>query len=278
MRVMAAVAAVALMSGAGSAWADVDLSAGNDITGPDSVNRNDFDITDDLDLDIDNDADADNDIDLDADSGDNTIDSNTTVGDFEGGDIEVEGEFVTELNTGEVMLGDMELGDVDADFSNDTTGPNSDNRNTLDIDRTADIDVDNDADIDNDFDVDVDTGGNDITNNTTVGDIETGDFEMELTVENTANMGASQVTLPSMGDQDVDADFSNDTTGPNSVNRNTLDVDNTLNVDVDNDADVDNDLDVDVDSGDNTVDSNTTVGDITTGDVSINFSFTNILN
>lgn len=277
LRIVAAIAALALLGGAGSAWADVDLSAGNSTTGSGSTNDNTFDIDDTVDVDVDNTADADNTVDLTVDSGDNTVDSNTTVGDFEGGDIDIEGEFMTELNESDLELDDLEMGDVSADFSNDTTGADSDNDNTLDLDRTLDVTVTNDADIVNDITADLSSGSNDFLSNTTVGDISTGDIEMNLDVESVANQGATELDLSGLGG-DVDLDFENDTTGADSDNDNTATITDTVTVDVTNTATVDNDLDLDVDSGGNTVDSNTTVGDVSTGDVSIDFSFTNILN
>ncbi|MBI4032457.1 hypothetical protein HY374_01995 [Candidatus Berkelbacteria bacterium] len=278
MRVLAAVAAVALMGGAGSAWADIDLEGSNDTTGFDSTNENTYTIDDTVDLDLVNDATADNLVDLTVDSGGNDVNENTTVGDVEGGDIDIEGEFVTELNNAELELDDMELGDVSADFSNDTTGADSTNENTLDLTRDLDVDITNDAEITNDFTMDITTGGNDTNRNTTVGDVSTGDVDMNIEVENAANQSMADMTWPSMGSSDVDADFSNETTGADSTNTNTATITDTRTVTVTNTATVDNDLDLTVDSGGNDTNRNTTVGDVSTGDVSIDFSFTNVLN
>lgn len=277
LRVLAAIAAVVLLSGAGSAWADVDVSGENNTTGSNSTNDNTYDITDDVDLDIDNDADADNDANVTVDTGNNDVLDNTTVEDIMGGDIDVQGEFVNELNSEEMDLSMSSFGDVSADFTNDTTGSGSDNTNDLNVDRNLDVDVDNDADIDNDITADLNSGGNAVRDNTTVGDIETGDIEFEVNVENMANQNGS-LELPDFGSMDVDGDFTNDTTGSNSSNSNTVNVSHDVDIDVDNDADVDNNLNVTGDSGNNNVRRNTTVGDISTGSQSYNFTFTNILN
>ena len=116
MRVLAAVAAVALRGGAGSAWADVSLEGSNDTTGFNSDNVNDYVIDDTVDINLENDSEANNDVALAVDSGANDVLENTTVGDVEGGDIEISGEFVTELNSASVELDDMEMGDVSAEF------------------------------------------------------------------------------------------------------------------------------------------------------------------
>ena len=86
------------------------------------------------------------------------------------------------------------------------------------------------------------------------------------------------MTLPDFGSMDVDSDFTNDTTGANSSNSNTVTVTDDIDVNIDNTANVDNTLDVTGDSGNNDVRRNTTVGDISTGSQSYNFTFTNILN
>ena len=279
MRVVAAVSALALLGGAGSAWADVNVGGINDTTGADSVNLNDYTIDDEVELEVENEAEADNDVDLHADTGDNEIEENTTVGDFEGGDVDVAGSFVTELNAGMIQLDGLEMGDVDADFMNGTTGADSYNSNTLDVDRDVEVEVENEAEVDNDFDIRVDTGDNEFERNTTVGDISTGDYSMDLNVETTANEGSGSIDLGDLaGSSALDASFENNTTGADSTNTNTVVLYSDVEVELENEAEVDNDLDIDVDTGDNEVERNTTVGDVSTGSVSIDFSFTNKLN
>ncbi len=278
LRTLAAVSAVVLMSGAGSAWASVDVSGENDTTGFNSTNRNNYDISDSVDLDVDNSATVTNTPSVTANSGGNDVNNNTTVDDVMGGDIDVEGEFTNELNSADMDLSLDSFGDVSADFTNGTTGSNSDNRNVLDVNRDMDITVRNSATIRNDIDADLNSGDNRTNNNTTVGDVETGAIDFSVTVDNKANQNAGSIKLPDMGSMDVNGDFANDTTGANSENRNTVNVNDSADITVRNNATVRNDLDINGDSGHNDVNRNTTVGNVKTGDQRYNFTFTNILN
>ena len=278
LRTLSAISAVVLMSGAGSAWASVDVSGENNTTGFSSTNDNTYDVIDTVDLDVENDADVDNDADITVDTGNNDVRDNTTVEDITGGDIDVQGEFVNELNSESMDLSMSEFGDVSADFTNDTTGSSSSNTNDLNVNRSLDVDVDNDSDIDNDIDATLSSGGNSVRDNTTVGDVTSGDIDFSVNVENMANQNASDVVLPDFGSMDVNGNFANDTTGSGSSNSNTVTVTDTVDVEIDNDADVDNDLDVTGDSGNNDIRRNTKVGDITTGSQSYVFTYINDLN
>lgn len=278
LRTLAAVSAVVLMSGAGSAWASVDVSGENNTTGFNSTNDNSYDIADSVDLTVDNTSAVSNTPSVTANSGGNDVNNNTTVDDVMGGDIDVEGEFTNELNSADMDLSMDSLGDVSADFTNDTTGSNSDNTNELDVTRDMDIDVTNSAAISNDIDADLNSGDNRTNNNTTVGDVSTGDIDFSVDVENKANQNAGSIRLPDMGNTDVNGDFTNDTTGANSDNSNTVTVDDSADIDITNSASVSNNLDINGDSGHNDVNRNTTVGNVKTGDQKYNFTFTNILN
>jgi hypothetical protein len=76
----------------------------------------------------------------------------------------------------------------------------------------------------------------------------------------------------------IDLSGSSDTTGPSSVNTNHWDIDNNSVVTVANVANASNGLSLSAGSGSNTVDHNTEVGDILTGDVSGDISVDNSLN
>lgn len=278
LRVASAVAAVVMMSGAGAAWADVDVSGENGTTGSSSTNLNTYTVDDTVNLDVDNTSAVSNTPSVTVDTGNNDVLDNTTVEDIMGGDIDVSGEFTNDLNSGDMDLSMDTLGDVSGDFSNDTTGSSSNNRNTMNVDRNLNVDVDNVASISNDIDANLNSGNNTVRDNTTVGDVETGGVDFSVTVDNTANHSGSTLSMPDLGNTSVDADFSNDTTGANSDNRNTINVDDNIDVLVNNVANVSNDLDVTGDSGNNDVRRNTTVGDIRTGSQSYDFTFTNVLN
>jgi hypothetical protein len=81
---------------------------------------------------------------------------------------------------GTIDLGGLTNGEVNADFSNSTTGPKSENINRLEAETDLDLNLENKVDIDNDVDLDVESGNNEISENTLVGDIETGDVTVDL--------------------------------------------------------------------------------------------------
>ncbi len=260
--------------------AEVDVTAQNTTTGALSNNDNTYDVDHDVNVDIDNDANIDNDADVDADSGDNVQDYNTNAGDLETGSLDVTGEWENAVNQG-TGLCDCPISDsgvvVEGDFSNDTTGYDSDNTNDLDVDVDVDVDINNDADIDNNLDVDLDSGDNSQSYNTNAGNLATGDATLEFMIANWANNSSGSNDSDAAGVA-VNVSGSNETTGALSNNDNSFDVDADYNVDVNNDADVDNDVDVDVDTGGNSQDYNTNAGDLESGDADVVLGIENSVN
>ncbi|HEY1074395.1 MAG TPA: hypothetical protein VGE59_01700 [Patescibacteria group bacterium] len=278
MRTIAAASAVVLSMGAGSVFAQIDVSGTNGTTGANSVNENMYDVDADVDVDIDNTADTTNVAVADVDAGANDISMNTTVEDITTGDVIGEVSFDTELNSGgSLSLDSLMMQDVSVDSSNDTTGANSENTNDVDVDSDVDIDITNTADVSNVLSATVRTGGNAVRQNTTVGDVTTGDtiISGDFTTEVNSNTG---VDLGNMSAPSVDASFSNDTTGFSSSNVNTVDVDSDLDVDVTNDATVNNTATVSATPGNNAVTGNTTVGNIHTGGVRFEVNSTTTAN
>lgn len=252
----------------------IDADFTNETTGYDSNNENLLEVLNDGDKTVDNLADILNELFLDANTGDNEQNMNTTAGDLDTGD--VSGTFGI-ANWANTAGGDSNGGglDVDVTSTNDTTGADSDNTNTVTIDNSGEKTVENDADIDNDINVDANTGGNTQNSNTTAGDLETGNVDVDTEIVNVANTGTC---CPNGGDTEVSADLTNETTGYNSENHNTVEVINDGDQTVENDADITNELDVDADTGNNEQNMNTTGGDVDTGDVSINFGSSTTVN
>ncbi len=271
---------VALTFGASIAKAnvDVDVTGTNKITGPSSNNENEWDIDVDIDVDVDNDGDIDNDQEFAVNTGDNDINDNTTVEDFSTGDISGTVEVQNIINMGDIEVAGVDPVDVDVKLANGTTGPSSNNENKLDLDVDTDIDIDNDADIDNDIKLRLNTGDNDIDHNTVVGDISTGDIKFTVEMTNEANGGMGDLDLSAASDVSVSGTLANGTTGPNSNNENKVKVDVDTDIDIDNDADIDNDTKINANTGANSVDHNTVVGDVKTGDVKITVTTTNTAN
>jgi hypothetical protein len=278
MRLIAATSAALMAMSAGQAFASVNVDGHNSETGPFAETENHFDIDHDFDIDIDNDADLDTDVEVDLNTGDNETKWNTDGGETETGDAVVDIAFDNEANenAGEVVIPD-DLFDVDADFSNEETGPWSSNKNDLDLDTDVDIDVNNDADIKNDVDIDLNTGRNEVKGNTDGGELTTGKATVIIESTNKANTGGSSLDLSNLGGG-VDADFSNEETGPESENYNKLDIDQNLNVDIKNDADINNDFKIDANTGENTVKDNTDAGGTHTGDAGVRIRVENVAN
>lgn len=279
MRTIAAASAVMLSMGAGSVFAQIDISGHNGTTGANSVNANEYDLDQDVDIDVTNEAETDNIVNADVSTGSSEISMNTTVEDIETGDVIGEVSFNTQLNSGgdSLSLDALMMQDISVDSENDTTGANSENTNDVDIDNDVDVDITNSAEVKNVLNADVSTGNNEVTQNTTVGDVTTGDViiigDFETEVNSNSSVDLSGLSAPS-----VDASFTNDTTGFSSLNENTLDVDNDIDIDIENESEVTNTATLDATTGNNEIKKNTTVGDIRTGGVRFEINSTTTAN
>lgn len=157
---------------------------------------------------------------------------------------------------------------TDAEFTNHLTGADSVNGNTLEGTTTFNFTVTNVGTVTNDFDLDLNTGGNTISGNTTVGDVSTGDIDAELEVENVVNTAPVVVPM-GMGGGDVTVRSENHLTGAGSTNTNTTTTSSTANMTTTNVGTVTNAMTLALNTGNNTIENNTTVGDISTGDIRV---------
>jgi hypothetical protein len=148
-----------------------------DTTGPNSNNDIRLDVRRDVDVDTHNRVDLRNDVDQHARSGDATLHGNTTGGDVSTGVAlnEQEAEAMVEVSTDNSGATAWTGGSAAFTGSIGTTGPSSDN--TIRYNNTSNVDVytHNDVDIDSDVDQHAYSGDAHATNNTTVGDVTTGD-------------------------------------------------------------------------------------------------------
>lgn len=275
---LAIVTAVMLIAGVGVVKAGIDIGGTNGTTGPNSSNENEWNVENSMNIDISNHADANNDWDLDVATGMGDINHNTELGDISTGDIWGTIDVANNLNDGDIQLADTNIGDINVDFNNDTTGPNSENENEAKIEVKTDVDVSNHADIKNDTDLSANTGDNEIGHNTVVGDVSTGSVRFDVTQENNANANQGDIDLSGIGGTSVTGNFSNEITGPNSENSNELKVESKTDVDVHNSACINNDTEINANTGDNKVGNNTVVGDVSTGSIRIDINSTNNAN
>ena len=277
-----------------------EVNSSNTDTGADSTNTADSTVDNDTEVDINNDADIDNIISVDALSGGNDADKNTGDGSVTSGDATIDGSLATDANS--VSIGALEcstecdtisIGSIGS--SNSNTGADSDNTSNSTVSNDNNLDINNNADIDNLVMFDADSGGNSTSYNTGSGTIDAGDAELILTAINAANnvnVGLSVFNVFDDQTGDIIIDFddiastaytgllgsSNDTTGANSTNTASTDVDNTNTILIDNNGKIINNYYLDADTGGNTADKNTGDGTITTGDANVVFNLINFLN
>ncbi len=171
---------------------------------------------------------------------------------------------------------------LDAELVNEDTGADSDNLNDVNANRSISFTFTNTGSVSNTLNYDLNTGGNTVANNTTVGDIETGDITVEQEVENVVNqpvdLAGLKDALAAQGFGDASIKVINHNTGAGSTNTNDVTIDSTHDVTVTNTATATNTFALAVNTGDNTITDNTTVGDIKTGDIKVTGKVTNILN
>lgn len=242
----------------------------NDTTGPNSRNVNRLTVRSHDSLYLRNLAYITNILDVDHRSGDNDQNHNTTAGGIMTGGTNVDVSTDSSANNSDGALAADNSSTVNVVGENNTTGPHSENVNRYRINNQSKSRISNKADVVNVVDVKSRTGNNDQNNNTTGGDIETG--SVDVTVNHTTTANNSGGGAGSSSSTSVDADFENNTTGPNSSNTNTVDVNNSSSTSVENKAEVTNITSVDAHTGNNESSNNTEGGSIQTGDVDFNFS------
>lgn len=154
------------------------------------------------------------------------------------------------------------------------------------------ITVDNNADTNNTIDLSLNTGENQIGNNSVVGNIDTGDIESLINLINISNsefapgssvgseliLGADTnqiVLIPSL----VRLLLENSNTGPFSENLNTVDNSNIVSIfDLNNYANTINNIGINANTGRNDILNSTKVGNLTTGDINLGVNLINIAN
>lgn len=284
LRLLGVMSLIALSASTGLAYAETDSTGLNNTTGPYSRNITDLDIDRFWDVQVENLQRLFSDYDVDVDAGHNDTERNTVVGDQATGNVNVDitGDNGTYMSSffgwdtlASVLPEDLAI-NVDFSGANNITGPFSDNINDADIDQRIDIDLENRTFIDNDLDFDASTGHNDTYANTLVGDVTTGDINLDANlssyVPSESDLAVSGLSLG--GDNIVTSRLGNSLTGPNSENENYLDIYSDIDVDVENDLRVSNNYDIWADTGGNDVSYNTSVGNVTTGDINVSINGT----
>ena len=167
--------------------------------------------------------------------------------------------------------------DDDVNQENTDTGANSRNRNRNRIKRNSNDRHDNTARTRQHVDVRGDTGGNEQNKNTESGDQESGEVDFVGTITNDLNQNLPDVDFDDDED-DFTVDQLNDTTGAKSRNTNRSKISVKRRLRINNDARTHTDVDVRGDTGDNEQNKNTTGGNQTSGDVTVDLVIENFLN
>jgi hypothetical protein len=290
----AVITALLTFMGVATASANVSVSGDNHMTGPYSRNQSMVNLYADKDFEIWNTSDFDNNFSLEVNSGENCFEFGTEIGDISTGDISASIDVNNQATSADLTMSEIVnldcqdngtclvgTGDVTLDFANSTTGPFSDNTNEADIYSNANVNIHNDTDVDNHMDVSANTGDNYISRNTSVGNVGTGDISISSDTTNTIGSGLGSAAVAGLVNLDsttVSADMTNDLTGPDSENKNTLNVHHNTDVNIQNKADMDNCVSVDANTGHNKIGNNTVVGNVTTGSVNIDLSTSNMVN
>lgn len=271
---------------------------GNQTTGANSSNQNSADSSNVNLLSIHNDATANNNLSLAANTGSNTLNDNTNVGGLATGDINLGVNVLNLLNiyapNVDLMLDSWNIqGGLNGDLvmgGNTATGYGSSNSNTADSSAINNVAIDNHSTIGNSMAVASNTGHNDVSDNTTTGQQRTGDTTVNggiLTYANQTKLpsfylvnvfGSWDGTLQGIDPHRVFVNTLNDHTGANSANSNTASDSQNNTLDLSNQATINNNISVNADTGDNVIDRNTKMGDISTGNVNVIGNIVNLAN
>ncbi|MEK9156134.1 MAG: hypothetical protein AAB360_02415 [Patescibacteria group bacterium] len=277
--------------------AATDIAATNGTTGPESENNNSAATDTSIDVDVANDAAVDNTADLKLVTGQNTINQNSVAGNLTTGNIDGSVNVINLENS--VLAEDSSAGSQTFGggkgnlwltpstervlLSNGTTGPGSSNTNNVGNNNIIQILENNNANADNTINIEADTGANTIKENTKIGDILTGNINLSVNLINLLNIINPDLSLSVdiwsiLGNFEGDIIIDNALTGPDSSNTNTTEKTTDVNVDIENNADINNDFTFDVSTGQNEVEANTQIGNITTGASRVESSITNAAN
>ena len=272
----------------------------NSQTGPNSENSNSSGTVSSTNLNEVNNSSINNNAQINLSSGANNVQSNTSVGEVKTGDISGSLTFLNITNSN--LSSDSSVGvkslngtsnDLyllpisNRDLINSLTGPQSQNTNQLDNNNFISVYDENNSEINNDLMINANTGDNTILNNTSVGKIKTGEIKIALNTLNLANLTGPQKTLyldifsilgNLSGDIVVPSTFVSEKTGPESQNMNSAVNNSQKDIKINNQSNVINDIKLSAETGNNTISSNSTVGDIKTGVSSIKNSVINTVN
>lgn len=159
--------------------------------------------------------------------------------------------------------------------NNQTTGPSSWNVCERTLNKVKNLTINNTGTVTHNVSARFNTGNNTANSNTSGGTVSTGGATgsvFKLATLNTGLITATQVD-PASDDQGL-----NDMTGPSSNNTVNITTNKTITLDLQNSGTVTQDVFFRVNTGNNTANTNTIGGMVTTGDAAGEVSVTTIMN
>ncbi|MBI1833566.1 MAG: hypothetical protein HYR90_01950 [Candidatus Andersenbacteria bacterium] len=240
----------------------VEVEAENENTGADSDNTVDVTVDRSHVTDITNDADISTTLETEIDTGNNRTNRNTRGGSIETGNSDLALHSRTIANLTALMDGGGLNIDVHGD--NNSTGVDSKNiiRATVNDERI--ITVTNDANVSTILPGLVNTGNNESSDNTIGGEIESGDINAKVAVDNMVNRFilalGSPITTGTGAAAVIDGDLNNNLTGSGSLNTNDIDATRDFLRTLFNDAVVNTIIDLLFNTGGNQSNDNTGTG------------------
>ncbi|MDP3997596.1 MAG: hypothetical protein Q8P73_03800 [bacterium] len=261
-----------------AAGLSANVEANNSQTGSGSANNIDVNVESSQETHIDNQADVETILNANVDTGNNKA-SRNTLGALIG------------TGTGQLALNSRTAANLTAIAGtdgvavniaggNETTGADSKNMITANINNRRVIDINNEANITTwlgtlQLPLLINTGGNEADKNTTGAVIETGDALADVAIQNLIN----KVILALWGSGiTVDADFANQLTGADSENTNILTVASDTLLSILNNAIIDNLINLLLNTGDNHANDNTGPVALATGGGCVDGAISNTVN
>lgn len=255
----------------------------------------------DINVNVDQNGLIENQVNLTAQSGNATVDSNTSAGDATTGDANAVANLINMINSaitsGSSFIGTVNIhGSLDGDIlfpqgvleSLLASNTQSDTFDASLINNTEVLaDINNSSTIDNNVNLNANSGSATVDSNTTAGDATTGDALTNLTILNLTNhqiigSNALLVFVNVLGEWVgliMDAP-SGTTAAAVSDGTSQVEVENNLELEIDVDMDnaIVNNLNLNATTGDAAVTKNTSAGDATTGDATASANIANIIN
>lgn len=280
------------------------VQADNTETGALSSNQNKVADSNQTDLSINDQSQTDNTANLDLTSGTNTIERNSVVGSVTTGDIDTSvnvlnidsnslasGSTVSSTTLDGAKIASLDLADpanagnqlvLSADLLNSLTGFDSQNLNSVDRNNLINILFNDNSQTKNLLNINADTGNNHISENTSIGDIQTGNINIIANILNLKllafpiNLGLDIYTV--LKGLTGDIIINNNETGSQSDNTNSVSQQQNADLSVNNQSNTANNFDFNLNTGQNDLNRNSAINNVQTGTIQASQNAFNITN